>query len=37
MKACKSGARAASGNEATAGNIYITAVSTTQMDAANLA
>jgi len=37
MKACKSGARAGTDNEVTAGNVYITHVSIPQMEAANLA
>jgi hypothetical protein len=37
MKACKSGARAGIDNEVTAGNVYITPVSISQMGAANLA
>jgi hypothetical protein len=35
MKACKSGARAGTDNEVTAGKVCITAVSIPQMDAAN--
>lgn len=37
MKACKSIARAATDNEVTAGNVYITPVSIPQTAAANLA
>jgi hypothetical protein len=37
MKACKSGARAGTDGEVTAGNVYITPVSVRQMNAANLA